>query len=222
MTATATLVDDFAAMRSAMVASQLRTTGVTDPRVLTAMAEVPREAFVPADKAAVAYSDRGVELGGGRWLNMPLSTARLLNEAALQAGDRVLLLGAATGYSAALLARIVAAVTAIDSDATLVASARTALADAANVALVEGAMETGHAAGAPYDVLIVDGAVEELSLTLVSQLAEGGRIVTGLIDRGVMRLASGNRAGASFALAPFADIDSARLPGFTKPKGFTF
>lgn len=222
MTATAIRNDDFAAMRSAMVASQLRTTAVTDPHIVTAMADIPREAFVPAAQAAGAYADRGVDLGEGRRLNPPLATGRLLNEARLRAGDRVLLIGAASGYTAAVLARIVAQVVAVESNPALAAAARAALSGVANVTLIEGALETGHPAGAPYDVLIVDGAVEELSMTLVSQLVEDGRIAAGVIDRGVVRLASGARTGASFALTPFADIDAARLPGFARPSGFVF
>jgi protein-L-isoaspartate(D-aspartate) O-methyltransferase len=214
--------DDFAAMRQAMVASQLRTSAVTDPRVIAAMAEVPRERFVPAEVARLAYSDRGVSLGQGRSINTPLATGRLLNEALLRAGDRVLLIGAGGGYTAAVLARIVASVVAVESVPALAAHARAALAGEAGVTVVEGALEAGHPEGAPYDVLIVDGAVEELPPTLVSQVVEGGRIVAGVLEDGVSRLAAGTRAGAASALMPFADIDAVRLPGFAKPRSFAF
>jgi protein-L-isoaspartate(D-aspartate) O-methyltransferase len=214
--------DDFVAMRQAMVASQLRTSGVTDPRVIAAMAEVPRERFVPAEVARLAYSDRGVPMGQGRSINMPLATGRLVNEARLRGGDRVLLIGAGGGYTAAVLAQIVAEVVAVESTPALATHARAALAGAAGVTVIEGALEHGHPQGAPYDVLIVDGAVEELPATLVSQVAEGGRIVAGVVENGVTRLATGTRAGPACALMPFADIEAVRLPGFARPRGFAF
>jgi protein-L-isoaspartate(D-aspartate) O-methyltransferase len=221
---TANTIDspDFAVMRQAMVASQLRTAAVNDPRVVAAMAEVPRERFVPGAQAALAYCDVAVDLGQGRALNTPLATARLLVEARLRHTDRVLLIGAAGGYTAAVLARIVAQVVAVESSPALVAHARTALAGIANVTLVEAPLEIGHAADAPYDVLVVDGTVEQLPMTLASQLVDGGRIVAGLNERGVFRLAAGARAGAAFALTPFADIDSIPLPGFARPREFSF
>lgn len=213
---------DFAAMRQAMVASQLRTSAVTDVRVIAAMADVPRERFVPAQSAALAYSDTAVSLGQGRAVNIPLATGRLLTEARLRAADRVLLIGAGGGYTAAVLARIVAEVTAVEVLPALAEHARAALAGVPNVTVVDGALEHGHPEGAPYDVLVVDGAVEELPASLVSQVAEGGRIVSGLVERGVSRLAAGTRTAQAFALTPFADIDAVRLPGFAKPRGFVF
>jgi len=223
MTAAATLRDDdFTAMRQAMVASQLRTVAVTDPRVVAAMAEVARERFVPAQSTAMAYRDTAIALGQGRALNTPLATARLLVQARLQPSDRVLLIGAAAGYTAAVLASLVAEVVAVESLPALAAHARDALAGTPNVTLVEGPLEHGHPAGAPYDVLIVDGAIEELPSTLASQVVDGGRIVSGIVDRGVFRLAAGTHRGVATALTPFADIDSVRLPGFARPRSFTF
>ncbi len=214
--------DDSTAMRQAMVASQLRTSAVSDPRVVAAMAEVPREAFVPAGVAALAYRDTAIDLGEGRSLNTPLATARLLVQARLLPSDRVLLIGAAGGYCAAVLASLVAEIVAVESCPALAAHARTALAATPNVTVVEGPLENGHPEGAPYDVLVVDGAIEELPATLASQVVDGGRIVSGLIERGVFRLAAGAHRGAATALAPFADIDSVRLPGFARPHSFTF
>lgn len=213
---------DYAAMRQAMVASQLRTTAVSDPRVVAAMAQVPRERFVPAAAAPLAYRDTAIDLGQGRAANLPLATGRLLVAATLRSADRVLLIGAAGGYTAAVLATLVAEVVAVESLPALAAQARAALAGTPAVTVVEGPLEAGHPDGAPYDVLIVDGAVEELPMTLVSQVGEGGRIVTGLIERGVCRLASGVRTGATFAVQPFADIDAVPLPGFARARAFTF
>ncbi|PZQ59327.1 MAG: protein-L-isoaspartate O-methyltransferase [Sphingomonas taxi] len=214
--------DDFAAMRQAMVASQLRTTAVNDPRIVAAMADVPRERFVPEAAAPLAYRDTAIDLGQGRGLNTPLATARLLVQARLRAEDRVLLIGAAGGYAAAVLASLVAEVVAVESLPALADHARRALANTPNVTVVEGPLEHGHPAGAPYDVLVIDGAVEELPATLASQVVDGGRIVAGLVERGVFRLAAGAHRGAATALAPFADVDSVRLPGFARPRGFTF
>ena len=129
---------------------------------------------------------------------------------------------AAGGYTAAVLAGIVASVTALESDGALAALARTALADTANVELVEGPLQAGHAAGAPYDLLFIDGAVEHLPDALIAQVATGGRIVGGMADRGVTRLASGRKTAGGFALLPFADIDCVPLPGFALAKSFTF
>lgn len=222
MTATILRSVDLDAMRTAMVASQLRPSGVTDPRVVAAMAEVPRERFVPAGMEELAYRDTTINLGQGRRANTPLATARLLVEARLRATDRVLLIGAGMGYTAAVLARIVAEVVAVESTPALAAAARANLADLPNVTVIEGALEQGHAAAAPYDVLVIDGAVEQVPPTLYTQLVEGGRAVTGLNDRGVSRLAAGARDADVLGLLPFADYDSVPLPGFAKPRPFTF
>lgn len=214
-------ISSFDALRHAMVQSQLRPNAVNDPRVVTAMARVPREKFVPADVRRLAYRDTAVAIGNGRFLNVPIATGRLLTEAYLLPTDRALLIGAAGGYTAAVLSELVASVVAVESDADLAAHARAAFADD-KVELIEGPLEHGHAAGAPYDVLVVDGAVERLPEDLVSQLASGGRVVTGLIERGVKRLASGRAIAGAFGLRAFADIDCVGLPGFAAPRGFSF
>ncbi len=210
-----------AAARAAMVVSQLRTTAVNDPRVIAAMADVPREAFVATEAAELAYRDRPVPLGAGREQNAPLATGRLLTAAELSPHDKVLLIGAGRGYTAAVLAELVAQVVAVESEAELAAAARSALADAGNVTIVEGALTDGAADHGPYDVLIVDGAVEQLPDALVAQVKTGGRVLAGLIDGGVARLASGVKSDG-FALVPFADIDCVTLPGFERPRAFHF
>jgi protein-L-isoaspartate(D-aspartate) O-methyltransferase len=222
MNSTATHTDRYHAMRHAMVASQLRTNAVSDPRVVAAMAEVPREAFVPGEVAALAYRDTAVPLTHGRAQNVPIATGKLLTAATLAATDRVLLIGAAGGYTAAVLAELVASVVAVEVDPVLAAIARTTLAGYPSVTLVEGPLGAGHAAGAPYDVLVVDGAVEQLPDALVAQVKVGGRVVAGLADRGITRLAYGRRSEGGFALLPFADIDCVVLPGFSRPRSFTF
>lgn len=210
------------AMRHAMVSSQLRTNAVSDQRIVAAMASIPREAFLPAEVGAIAYRDTAIPLGAGRAANPPLATARLLTVAALNATDRVLLIGAGGGYAAAVLASIVAHVTALECDAGLLAIARAALSGMDNVDLVEGPLERGWAAGAPYDVLAVDGAVEQIPDTLIAQLKADGRAVTGLVERGVTRLAAGGRSPGGFGVTAFADSECVSLPGFARPTVFQF
>jgi protein-L-isoaspartate(D-aspartate) O-methyltransferase len=212
---------NFEHMRRAMIASQLRTTGTNDPRVLAAMGEVPRERFVPERRVAVAYADALVPLVPGRELNNPMALGRLLTEAAPREGDRAMVIGAATGYAAAVLDRLVASVVAVEEDGGLAAAARAALAGTA-VTLVEGPMAEGHQAGAPYDLILIDGAVEFIPEALVAQLGEDGRLAAGIVENGVTRLALGRKAGEGFAMAAFADAAAAILPGFAKPRTFTF
>ena len=213
---------DMVAMRHAMVASQLRTNAVSDVRVVAAMDSVARENFLPADAAPVAYRDTAVPLGHGRAQNVPIATGRLLTQAELRPSDHVLLIGAAGGYTAAVLARLVASVVAVESDPALAKLARTALAGIANVTVVEGPLAGGHVAAAPYDVLVIDGAVEAVPDALIDQVAIGGRVVAGIADRGVTRLTAGRRTAGGFALLDFADIDCVALPGFARPRSFTF
>jgi len=212
----------FEAMRHAMVASQLRTNAVSDQRIVAVMARVPREAFLPADVRGIAYRDTALPLGRGRFQNVPIATGRLLTEAYLLPTDQVLLIGATGGYTAAVLAGLVGQVVAVESDPALAALAREALAEYPNVMLVEGPLEAGHDAAAPYDVLVIDGAVEHVPEALVAQLAAGGRAVAGIVDRAVTRLTSGRKTAGGFALLDFADIDCVPLPGFARPKTFTF
>lgn len=213
---------DIEAMRQAMVASQLRTTAVNDSRIVQVMAQVPRERYLPGVAPELAYRDALIPLGGGRHANLTIATGKLLTEAYLRGSDRVLLIGAAGGYAAACLSPIVAEVIAVESDAALAAAAREALASCANVALVEAPLAEGRAEQGPYDVLVIDGAVEQVPDALVEQVKIGGRIVTGLVDRGVTRLAFGVRSHGGVGLQSFADVACARLPGFARPKSFAF
>ena len=206
---------NFSSMRAAMVESQLRTNDVDDQRVIAAMAQVPREDFVPAERRAMTYIDRPIPLGGGRSLNPPLVTGRLLKEAQVEEGDRVLLIGAATGYAAVLLSALGAKVTAVEAE-----DGPQVLGTAATV--VRGPMPTGAPEGAPYDLLFIDGAVEEVPAALVQQLADGARVVTGIVERGVTRLCSGRAVSGVLGLASLADLEMVVLPGFSAPERFVF
>ena len=210
-------IPDFAAAREAMVESQLRPQGVADPAVLQAMGRVERERFLPADKRPLAYADRSVALGGGRFLTAPAVLGQLLTQMMPLRGQRALVVGAGTGYSAAVLAAIGLEVTALETSPELASAAR-----AGGVEIVEGPLEAGFAKGAPYDQILIDGAVEYLPDAIVGQLADGGRLGTALVDRGVTRLIVGRKVGGAFGYLSLSDAGVPVLPGFTRPRAFTF
>lgn len=187
------------AARRAMIDSQLRTSGVNEPWVLTAMMRIPREAYVPESARAAAYIDRAIPLGDGRFLAAPLVHGMMLAEAAPQGGEKVLLVGDGNGYLAALLRPLCAALDALTPDKA--ASAR---------------------GKGGYDVIVIDGAIERLPAGLSAQLAEGGRMVTGLVERGVTRLATGRMVGGAVSLLPVADLGIPVLPEFAEPKRWSF
>jgi protein-L-isoaspartate(D-aspartate) O-methyltransferase len=211
----------FEPMRRAMVASQLRTTGVNDPRVVAAMAEVARERFVPKDRRALAYADALVPLTPGRALSPPMALGLMLTGAHLRGHERALVIGAATGYSAALLARLAGSVVALEEEDELVAFARKALAGS-GVELVKGPLAKGHAEGGPYDFILIDGAVEFVPPAIVAQVADGGEIALAVLDNGVSRLAVGRVVAGAFGITAFSDAATACLPGFARPRGFSF
>jgi protein-L-isoaspartate(D-aspartate) O-methyltransferase len=219
----ATKLNDITAaeMRSAMIDSQLRTNDVIDPAVVGAMAAVPREAHVPAALASVAYMDRAIALGHGRALNPPLVTGRMLVAAAIRPGMRVLLIGSATGYTAALLAILGAQVHAVEEQRELMAAAQDSATNA-NIHWTQGPMNAGAPDAAPFDRIVIDGAIETLPDALAAQLAEGGRLVAARREGAVTRLVQGVKTGGVIALRSFADMDVAPLPGFAAPAGFQF
>ncbi len=213
---------NFSAMRAAMVASQLRTNNVSDPRVVAAMEVVARERFVPAERRALAYIDVPVPLGSGRALNPPMTTARLLTEAKLSPVDKLLIIGTATGYAAAVAVKLVASVITVEEDEALLAQAKENLGDDSQIVTVWGPLAAGWKAGAPYDVIIIDGAVEQVDSRITGQLNDGGRLLAGLDDGVVTRLAAGRKTGNFCTLIAFADVETVRLPGFETAKGFAF
>ncbi len=208
-------------MRRAMVASQLRTTGVNDPRVVAAMGAVPRERFVPQDRATTAYADAPIPLANGRLLNAPMVLGRMLAEARLDGSERVLVIGAATGYASAVVALLAKSVVALEEDTDLAATAREALAGS-DVEVVEGPLSEGSASGAPYDFVLIDGAVESVPQAILDQVADGGQLAAALLDNGVPRISVGRVVGGAFGAIAYSDAVAAVLPGFAKPREFSF
>jgi protein-L-isoaspartate(D-aspartate) O-methyltransferase len=205
-----------------MVETQIRPADVTDPQVLAAISAVPREKFVPRAAAALAYADVPVAVAPGRYLLDPRSFAKLLQLAEIGHDDRVLDVGCATGYSAAVLARLAGKVVALEQDADLVRAASQLLADAVGkVELVQGGLVEGVKDQAPYNVIFVNGAVEQIPDTLLNQLAEGGRLVTFLKD-GQSRAWLFVKEKGQVGRRPDFDADVPVLAGFRKAVGFVF
>ena len=200
MTAERPAPHDFTAARRAMIDSQLRVSGVTEDFVLAAMNRVAREDFVPAAARGHAYIDRAIPLGNGRALPAPLFHGRLLAEAVPAADDSVLLVSCGSGYLAALVAPLAGSLAVVDA------------ADAAAMKNKKGG----------YTLLLIDGAIEVLPDALAGQLAEAGRIVTGLVARGVTRLAVGRKLGGAVSLQPLAEMGIPVLGEFAAPKRWSF
>ena len=172
---------DFAAARQAMIDSQLRPQGVSDPAILAAMASVPREDFVPEDVRPLAYTDRSLDLGDGKSMMPPTALGKLIMELDPRAGERALVVGSGNGYAPRVLESLGVE--------------------------VETAVETATAGKSTYDLILVDGAVEEIPESLAARLGPDGRLGTGISDNGVTRLAIGRRAGTSLGLRRFAHGD---------------
>ena len=220
---------DFASARTKMVDLQLRTEGVTDADLLAAMGTVPREVFVPERMKALAYVDENIAYGStgplaGRYLIRPAALGRLIEAAEVNPTDVILDVGCGSGYATAVLARLGASVVGLECDKELAAAATHALTSlaAGNVKIVTGPLENGAPEDGPYDVILVEGAVEEAPESLLRQLRIGGRLVT-VIGRGRAAQASvftrssgdtGERVAFDAFLPP--------LPGFEKPKAFVF
>ena len=196
--------DGFVTARKSMIDSQLRTSGVNAPFVLSRMMSVPREDHVPAAARGVAYIDRAVPLGDGRYLAAPVFHGMLLQEAAPKASDRVLIVDGGSGYLPALVGPLVASLETI-GPAQAVA---------------------GEGPAGPFSLLLIDGAVEHVPPALAARVEADGRAVIGIVNNGVTRLAVGRRTGsdedAALALLPLAEIGIPVLEDFAAPKGWTF
>ncbi len=167
----------FTESRRRMVDSQLRTTDVTDSRILDAMGAIAREDFVGENQRALAYLDRDNDLGAGRRLASPSALARFIQLADPRIEDRVLIIGSGTGYGAAIVASLAGKVVALESNAAFAAQARAALAPFTNVDVMEGPLPGGAPAHAPFNLILIEGAVPDTPEELFSQLEERGRMV---------------------------------------------
>jgi protein-L-isoaspartate(D-aspartate) O-methyltransferase len=224
---------DFALQRKNMVESQVRTSDVTDRRVIRAMLEIPREAFVPEARRALAYMEGPVPVSlaprASRALMSPRVLAKLIQALELDENAQVLDVGAATGYAAAVMARIAARVVAIESDGGLAEHARTALAaigfENAEVEVIgvgPGSLASGWAMEAPYDAILIDGAVPAVPDTLLDQLKDGGRLVAVVQSSGLGRAAQWHRHGGTFDSRVMFDAAAPPLPGFERAPQFDF
>jgi protein-L-isoaspartate(D-aspartate) O-methyltransferase len=215
------MTTDFAAARLNMVESQVRPNGVTDHRILAAMGDIAREEFVPAGRRPVAYVDDDVLVSEGppaRYLMEAMVLGRLLQLAEIKATDKVLDVGAGTGYGAAVLSRLTKKVVALESDRALAAGARSKLSNLENVAVHEGVLAEGVAAEAPFDAIIFEGRIGELPQALAGQLAEGGRIVVVIGERDQSRAALWTLSGKNLARRDAFDASVKVLPGFERKK----
>jgi protein-L-isoaspartate(D-aspartate) O-methyltransferase len=216
---------NFAEARNRMVDSQIRPNKVTDPRIIAAMRRLPRELFLPSQLASLAYVDEDVPLGGGRYLIEPMVIARLVQLAAARAGERALVVAAGAGYGAALLAACGARVTALEDNTSLQAVARHVLAELApSVSLVAGPMTSGWPPAAPYDVILIEGSVQDIPRAIGDQLhQQSGRLVT--VCAGGERLGQAVLAEATPAglrTQPMFDCATPPIPCFTQSPGFVF
>lgn len=210
-------IPDYAAAREAMVECQLRPQGVTDAAVLEAMGRVRRERFLPTHTRPMAYVDRAVAIGDGRFLAAPAVLGQLLTQMMPRRGEKVLVVGAGTGYSAAILTAMGLDVVAVESGAGLAAVAREQ-----SVEVVEGPLEAGFVSAAPYDLILIDGAAEYIPEAITEQLADGGRLGAAIVDRGITRLIIGRKAGGAFGYLSIGDAGVPALPGLSRAKEFTF
>nr|MDJ0981545.1 protein-L-isoaspartate O-methyltransferase [Kiloniellales bacterium] len=198
---------------------------VTDTGVLDAFAAVPRERFLPEARAGVAYIDEDLEVAPGRYLMEPMVLARLLQAARIEATDMVLDVGCTTGYSSAVLARLADTVVALESDPALCERANQTLQDLGidNAVVVTADLTAGYEKQAPYDVILLGGAVAELPEAILSQLAEGGRLVTVMASQAHLGQAVLVRRNAGQASRRVLfDAAVRELPGFAAAPGFVF
>jgi protein-L-isoaspartate(D-aspartate) O-methyltransferase len=221
---------DFARLRQSMVDSQIRPNDVTDPRIIAAMLELPRERFVPAVRADLAYLDDDIvvrEAQSGRparYLMEPMILARLIQALEICPEESVLDVGCATGYSTALLARVAGSVTGLEQDAELARVARDRLGEfgADNARIVQGPLTGGVPGGATFDAILLNGSVEGIPEALVGQLTEDGRLVAVIRAAPPGRATLHIRSGRSVSRRPLFDAAVPALPGFDVPRGFVF
>ncbi len=218
-------MNSFDAARTRMIESQLRPNKVTDDRVLGAFARIRRELFVPEHLRSVAYIDEDLPLGRGRYLMEPMVAARLLQAAAVKRTDTALIVGAGSGYEAAVAALLARAVVAVEEDAELAKQAHAAFVEhaIASVGIVEGSPAQGCRQRSPFDVVLFAGAVSELPSEIAAQLAEEGRLVVVIRpENGVGRAVLARRTAGLLARRVIFDAAIPLLRGFEPKPAFVF
>jgi protein-L-isoaspartate(D-aspartate) O-methyltransferase len=210
-----------------MVNGQIRANGVTDPAVIAAFSDIPRELFVPESRRALAYIDDDVVVGGQdapRHLVEPMILAQIIQAAGLQPTDHVLDVGCASGYSSAVMARLAGSVVALEVDAPLAATAAESLRTFGhdNVTVVAGPLTAGWPQQAPYDAIILEGAVEQVPQALFGQLKEEGRLIAVVVTGGVGRVTLFRITGGTVSSLALFNAAVPALAGFEKPKSFAF
>lgn len=216
---------DFAAIRQQMVDNQVRTTDVTEHRLLDALLSVPRENFVPDDKRSLAYIDADIELSKeGRFVLEPSPLAKLLQAAEVQKREKVLEVGAGSGYVSAILSHLADQVIALEIDSDLAALAKNSLADGGytNVSVVAGDLAAGHKAGAPYDMIFVNGSVGVEPVQLFTQMAEGGRMIVVIGYGGAAQALLYVKENNQISSRKLFNLSIPALPGFEKATEFVF
>ena len=214
---------DFAALRRTMVDGQIRTADVTDRPLIQAMLDVPRERFVPTGQANLAYLDLDLRVGEGtRRLLKPMVLAKMLQALQISSGQRSLDVGCVTGYAAALMARLGASVVALEENPVLARHARANLAGFQGVSVVEGPLADGFADGAPYDSILVEGAVEQEPSRLFHQLADGGGLICIRASGPTGKVVFYRRDGSDITARTIFDAAGTVLPGFARPEAFAF
>lgn len=213
---------DLEAARTAMIDSQVRPNDVTDRRLIAAMAAVPRDAFAPQAKRAVAYADVPIETGPGRWMMAPRDFAKLVNAAAIKEDDRVLDVAPGAGYSTAVLARLARSVVALEQDEPAASALRGNLAAAgvSGVDVMSGPLKTGAPAKGPFDAIFVNGAVEDVPKNWLDQLADEGRLVVVVPEGAVRRARVYTRSGGKTAWRTPFESAAPMLPGFERAEEF--
>jgi protein-L-isoaspartate(D-aspartate) O-methyltransferase len=218
----------FSTARQHMVDGQVRPSDVTDSRIIDAMLAVPREAFVPASQRPLAYLDLDLDISEAasakRFLIKPVVTAKMLQAAAIGASDKVLVAGSACGYTAALVARLSGQVTATESDPAQAAKAMAVLSELGlgNVTFQPSAAAEGYPGGAPYDVIVLDGATEIVPERLYAQLGEGGRLVGVFAMTKPPRAMIVTRSHGDFGSRSLFDATAPVLPGLERLPAFVF
>jgi protein-L-isoaspartate(D-aspartate) O-methyltransferase len=218
----------FSTARQHMVDGQVRPSDVTDSRIIDAMLAVPREAFVPASQRALAYLDLDLDVSEGasarRFLIKPVVTAKMLQAAEIGAGDKVLVAGSASGYTAALVARLAGQVTATETDPAQAARAMAVLSELGlgNVTFQPSSAAEGYPGGAPYDVIVLDGATEIVPEQLYAQLGEGGRLAGVFAMTKPPRAMIVTRSHGSYGNRSLFDATAPVLPGLERLPAFVF